>query len=206
MTKNLIPPAACLVCALGLAAGAGRAMAEGGENAKPVLVLVAARDFSFEEFQPVVTGLRNTGLKIAVAASDSLRAQATDDSVVIPDLALRDVDPAAYSGLVVVGGIGSVLYWNDSLVLGLVRSFAEGNRRVLAGIGVGPVLLAKAGVLRGRRATAYADLRAVRFLAEGGAEYVNREIVSDGLIVTASGAAAAGKLVQAVARALTAGH
>jgi protease I len=167
---------------------------------RPVLVLVAARDFSFAEFQPVRDGLRAAGLRVVVACRDSLKAQAVNDSLVVPDLTLMEVDPAVYSGLVVVGGIGSVLYWSDSLALGMVRTVAQGEDQALAAIGIGPVLLARAGALNGRRATAHADLRAVKFLEQGGARFENRDCVVDGRIVTAADAAAAGKLVREVVR------
>jgi len=167
---------------------------------RPVLVLVAARDFSFAEFQPVRNGLRAAGLRVVIAGRDSLAAQAVNDSIIVPDLVLREVDPAVYSGLVVIGGIGSVLYWTDSLALGLVRAFVQSEDQALAAIGIGPVLLAKAGALSGRRATAYADLRAVKFLEQGGARYESRDCVTDGRIITAADAAAAGKLVQEVVR------
>ena len=92
---------------------------------RPVLVLVAARDFSFAEFKPVRNGLRAAGLRVVIAGRDSLAALAVNDSIIVPDLVLREVDPAVYSGLVVIGGIGSVLYWTDSLALGLVRAFVQ---------------------------------------------------------------------------------
>ena len=89
-----------------------------GLTLRPVLVLVAARDFSFAEFQPVRNGLRAAGLRVVVASRgfwghDSAScppAQAVNDSTIAPDLMLSEVDPAVYSGLVVIGGIGSVLY------------------------------------------------------------------------------------------------
>lgn len=171
-----------------------------GLTLRPVLVLFAARDFSFAEFQPVRDGLRAAGLRVVVTSRDSLKARAVNDSTVIPDLALRDVDPAAYSGLVVIGGIGSVLYWTDSLALGLVRAVAQNEVQALAAIGIGPVLLARAGALNGRRATAYADLRAVKSLEQGGAHYENRDCVTDRRVVTAGDASAAGKLVREVVR------
>jgi protease I len=171
-----------------------------GLTLRPVLVLVAARDFSFAEFQPVRDGLRSAGLRVVVASRDSIKAQAVNDSTVMPDLALNEVDPTVYSALIVVGGIGSVLYWTDSLALGLVRAVVQSEDQVLAGIGIGPVLLAKAGALSSRRATVYADLRAVKFLEQGGARYENRDCVTDGRVVTAADAAAAGKLVHEVAR------
>jgi protease I len=178
-----------------------------GLTLRPVLVLVAERDFSFAEFQPVRDGLRAAGLRVAVVSrfwghdsASCLPAQAVNDSTVVPDLTLLEVDPAVYSGLVVTGGIGSVLYWSDSLTLNLVRTFAQSEDQVLAAIGIGPVLLARAGALIGRRATAYADLRAVKFLEQGGARYENRDCVVDGRVVTAADAAAAGKLVRAVVR------
>jgi protease I len=167
-----------------------------------VLLLIAARDFSFEEFQPVRDGLQRAGFKVQVAAEDTQPARALNDSLVRPDVPVRDVNPADYSGLVVIGGIGSVTYWSDSAALGLVGSFAGSKDQVLAAIGIGPILLAKAGALKGRNATVYADFRAIEFLQQGGARYVSKALVRDDRIVTASDADVAEKLVQAIVKAL----
>jgi len=172
----------------------------------PVLVLVAARDFSYEEYQPVHAGLRAAGLQVLVASEDSLTARAINDSSAKPDVLVRDIDPAGYSALVVIGGIGSVVYWTDSLVLRLVKTFADSKDQVLVAIGIGPILLAKAGALNGRKATVYADFRALKLLEQGGARYVSEDVVIDDRIITATGADVAAKTVRAVVKALDPGH
>lgn len=169
---------------------------------QPVLLLIAARDFSYEEFQPVRDGLQRAGLLVQVAAGDTLPARALNDSLVEPDVLVKDANPADYSGLVVIGGIGSISYWSDSAALGLVKAFAGSQNQVLGAIGIGPILLAKAGVLNGRKATVYADYRAIDFLRQGGTRYVSKALVIDDRIITASDTSVVGKMAQAIVKAL----
>jgi protease I len=200
MTRNLTLLGALWLFSIGEAALAGP---------QPVLLLIAARDFSYEEFQPVRDGLQRVGLTVQVCSEDTQPARALNDSLVRPDVLVRDANPTDYSALVVIGGIGSVTYWSDSAALGLVRSFvvARGEGRhgglpLLGAIGIGPILLAKAGVLKGRNATVYADFRAIEFLQQGGARYVSKDVVIDDGIVTGSDAGVAEKMAQALAKLL----
>jgi protease I len=173
---------------------------------QPVLLLIAARDFSYEEFQPVRDGLLAAGMTVQVCSGDTQPARALNDSLVKPDVLVKDANPADYSGLVVIGGIGSVSFWGDSAALGLVRSFAGSKDQVLAAIGIGPILLAKAGVLKGRNATVYTDYRAIEFLQQGGARYVSKSVVVDDRIITTSDPGVAEKMVQALVKALGPGR
>jgi len=197
MTKNLTLLGALWLFSLGGAVQAGP---------QPVLLLIAARDFSFEEFQPVRDGLQRAGLTVQVCSEDTLPARALNDSLVRPDVVVGKLNPADFSGLVAIGGIGSVTYWSDSAVLGLVSAFAGSDDQVLGAIGIGPILLAKAGALKGRNATVYADYRAIEFLRQGGARYVNKAMVRDDRIVTASDPSTAEQMVQALVKALGSGR
>lgn len=197
MTRNLTLLGALWLFSVGEAAVAGP---------QPVLLLIAARDFSYEEFQPVRDGLQAVGLTVQVCSEDTQPARALNDSLVRPDVLVRDANPTDYSALVVIGGIGSVTYWSDSAALGLVRSFAGSKGQVLAAIGIGPILLAKAGALKGRNATVYTDFRAIEFLQQGGARYVSKDVVIDDRIITASDPGVAEKMVQAIAKALGVRH
>jgi protease I len=205
MIRNLTLLGALCLFSIGAPALAGPRQS-GGHAGLPLLLMIAARDFSYEEFQPVRDGLQRAGLAVQVAADDTLPARSLSDSLVEPDLLIRDANPADYSGLVVIGGIGSISYWNDSAALGLVRAFAGSQSQVLGAVGIGPILLAKAGALKGRKATVFTDVRAIEFLKQGGARYVSKTLVIDDRIVTAADPSVADKMVQAMVKALGPGR
>jgi len=74
--------------------------------------------------------------------------------------------------------------------------------RLLAAICLAPPVLARAGVLAGKRATAYPAQSAIIELKRGGATYVVEPVVRDGTIVTASGPEAAAAFGAALATLL----
>ncbi|WP_096389681.1 DJ-1/PfpI family protein [Halopenitus persicus] len=96
------------------------------------------------------------------------------------DAAIEDVDPADYDALVVPGGRAPEYLRTYDSVLETVRHFFEADKPVAA-VCHGPQILAAAGVLEGRTATAYP---AVRAEVEGaGCSWVDG-VVTDGNLVT----------------------
>lgn len=97
------------------------------------------------------------------------------------DVAFADVDPADYAALVVPGGRAPEYIRNDPDAQRIVRHFMRGETPVAA-LCHGPLLLAAAGMLSGRRSAAYPalepDVRAA------GAEFVDGGAVVDGQLVT----------------------
>ncbi|MEO0107998.1 MAG: DJ-1/PfpI family protein, partial [candidate division WOR-3 bacterium] len=165
----------------------------------PVLVVIAQRDFDFDEYRNTVRGLGAGGCSVVVAAKETLPAIGHNDSLVKPDIALDQVESSEYSGVVVIGGIGSVLLWDDSLFHQILLRFANSGHQVVAGIGLAPVALAKAGVLQGRRTAALLDAKAKRALEQAGARFVFRGLAVDGFFITANGPKAGWALGRRVA-------
>lgn len=98
------------------------------------------------------------------------------------DLAFKDVDPAAYDALVIPGGRAPEYIRNDADCRRIIEHFFTQDKPV-AQLCHAPLALAAAGVLKGRRTAAYPalepDVRAA------GAEFVDAEVVVDGLMVSA---------------------
>ncbi len=93
--------------------------------------------------------------------------------------------------LVLIGGAGSPDHlWSHEPLVSLVRRQAAGAG-LLAAICLSGAVLARAGVLAGKRATVYPGARAILELKRGGATYVREAVVQDGMILTASGPEAA---------------
>jgi len=98
------------------------------------------------------------------------------------DIAFRDVDPAAYAGLVISGGRAPEYLRYDADLLKLTKAFFAANKPV-ASVCHGVEIIAAADVIRGREVTTVAKCK---FDAEfSGGTYVDREVVVSGNLVTA---------------------
>jgi protease I len=116
-----------------------------------------------------------------------------------PGMTLNDVDVNAYDAVIFIGGGGSSVYFNDSAALDIARR-AEAAGKVVAALCIAPSILANAGILRGRKVTAFpseeTNLRAK------GADFTGASLTVDGKTITANGPAASKEFGRAIVKAL----
>lgn len=96
-----------------------------------------------------------------------------------------------WDAVVFVGGSGSPDHLWDSAPAHLLAQRTHAAGRTVAAICLSGAVLARAGLLSGKRATVFPAPRAIIELKRGGAEYVTEPVVTDGTIITASGPEAA---------------
>ena len=172
-----------------------------GKLGSTVLIYLPQQLFSGEEFEPTLGQISLAGLQTRIASSDTGVAVSMGRVLVKPDLALRDANVTDYAGLVLIGGSGAALYWGDSLLQARCREFAE-RGKVVAAIGIAPITLARAGVLKGRKATVFHERSAIGWLKESGAKFSFRQLVADRNVITAASAEQARAFGRAVAAAV----
>ncbi len=97
------------------------------------------------------------------------------------DVAFSDVNVADYAALVIPGGRAPEYIRNNSDCQKIVRHFFEQQKPVAQLCHAG-LVLAAAGVLKGRRTAAYPALEPD--ITAAGAEFVNSEAVVDGMMVS----------------------
>ena len=175
--------------------------APAGTPGRTVLIYLPQQLFNEQEFEPALRRLSLAGIDTRLVASDSGVAVSMSQLVVRLDLALRDVNVADYAGLVLIGGSGAAVYWDDSLLQTRCREFAN-SEKVVAAIGIAPVTLARAGVLKDRRATVFRDRTTVDWLRQAGAKYSFNVVVADRNIITAASSDRARDFGQAIANAV----
>ena len=101
---------------------------------KPVLMVLANRDFYYQEYSETRRALEASGLAVKVAAATTARSVPTpgtgqpngSDGGVVPDLALAGASSKDYSAIVFVGGWGSSMYqyaYNDPNLDGAIDSY-----------------------------------------------------------------------------------
>ncbi len=96
--------------------------------------------------------------------------------------AVKDADPASFDALVLPGGVaGADFLRADDDVVSFVRTFAASGRP-LAVICHAPWILVEAGLARGKTLTSFPSLKTD--LVNAGAEWVDREVVVDGNLIS----------------------
>jgi protease I len=169
-----------------------------------VIVVIAEKMFRDEEFAEPKAILASAGHGVVVASSSGAAAVGKLGMVVNPDLAIDAVSPGGFGAVVVVGGPGTPAYlWPNKRLHQIVKSINEGGG-VVAAICLAPVVLARAGVIRGRRCTVFPTADSLREMTEAGGLLLKEHLVVDGNIVTADGPGAAKAFGEAIVRLLRA--
>lgn len=172
---------------------------EKGEKMKSAVMIVAQENFRDEELLQPKEILERNGIEVKIASTTLKEIKGMLGARVEPDLLLSDVDFRKFDAVIFIGGGGASQYWEDPLAHELAR-LAQSNNKVVAAICIAPVTLAKAGVLKGRRATVWQSEG--KQLQAMGADYTAQPVERDANIITAAGPFAAKEFGEEISRAL----
>lgn len=167
---------------------------------KRAVLVIAEKDFRDEEYFHPKRILEEAGVEVVTASTTTTEVSGKLGAKVEPDLLISQIEPEAYDGLIFVGGGGSEQYFNDPSAHTLAKNFIT-TGKVLAAICIAPVILARAGLLSGKRATVYID--GAEELKKSGAVYTGKAVETDGRIVTGNGPEAAGDFGRELVRLIT---
>ncbi len=169
-----------------------------------VLFVIASDGYQQVEYGVPKKILQEAGITVITASDKPGGAVAKDKSTTSVDIELDKVNIKDYDGIFFIGGSGSLEHLDIPISHKLVSEAKN------LGIPYGAIcssvrILAKAGVLQGKKATGWDGDKALRGILEGfGATYEEgKSMVTDGLVVTANGPAAAGQFAQGIMRVLT---
>lgn len=146
--------------------------------------MLFATGFEEVEALTVVDILRRAGIGCDMLALDDAAEVAGSHGISIRmDGAFSSADFSGYDGLLLPGGMpGTTNLANDERVLKLLREFFASGR-LTAAICAAPTVLAKAGLLEGKRAVCYPGLESKLTGATAGTE----PVVQDGTVITSRG-------------------
>lgn len=162
-------------------------------------LVVSADRFEDSELLEPVRRLREAGVVVEIAAPAPGAITGKHGHRVAVDRTVDGVDAADYALLLLPGGEAPDALRGDDGVLRLVRRFAA-QHKPIAAICHGPLVLAAAGVLQGRRATAHRS--AFDELRRAGALVEDHEVVVDDRFVTSRRPGDLPAFVEAVLRLL----
>ena len=193
-------------------------------SGKKIVIILAFRDFRDVEYFVPKEILETAGAEIKTASNSESaksadeggeedlssstkmgRAIGADGGEVEIDLLVKDLNPANFDAIVFIGGPGCLENLDNENSYRIARETVSQNK-VLASICISPTILAKAGVLKGKRATIWSSPMQrgpVRILEENGAIYQDEDVVVDGKIITGKGPEAAEEFGKTIVEALT---
>jgi len=171
---------------------------------KSILMVIAYNDFRDEEYLKTKYLFQVAGGKITTASTQKGTAMGADGNTVEVDVLIKDANPADYDAVVFIGGPGALTYLDNENSYKLVRETIADNK-VLGSICISPVVLAKAGVLKGKKATVWTsamDKSAVKILEENGAIFQDKAVIADGRIITGNGPSASDEFAMKIIEVL----
>lgn len=151
------------------------------------LIIIAQRGFQDKEYLPTREKLENAGIKVKVASVTTKEAIGKFEGKVIPDLAIKDADPSNYNAIVIIGGPGTIILAEQPEIYTLLKQSDE-QKKLIAAICLAPTILAKADLLRMKKATVWnGDGMQSAIIEREGAQYTGEDVTVDGRIITANG-------------------
>lgn len=167
---------------------------------KKVLLIIAPENFRDEEYFNTKKVLEDQGIDVTTVSNKLEEIRGMLGGVAKPDLTLDQVDLNQYDAIVFIGGAGAQFYFNNPKALELA-SEAYNKGKVVAAICIAPVILANAGILKGKKATVW-DGEFVVKLESQGATYTGELVTKDGKIITGNGPQAAEEFANEIVKSL----
>jgi PfpI family intracellular protease len=150
---------------------------------KNILMVVAPKDFEDVELYAPKTLLELNGANVTVASTSST-AVGLNGSTYTTDIMIANAKAKDYDAIVIVGGTGVIgTLWEDLDLRKLVKD-ANKEKKIIAAICAAPPILAKAGILKDKKATMFPWSDGIKELTNNGVKYVDKEVVVSGNIVT----------------------
>lgn len=170
-------------------------------HGKKVLMIVAKSDFEQTEYKKTRSALDDGGIICTIASTKLGTLKGNKGKRIESTTLLKNVNPAEYDAIVIIGGNGIKKVWKNENAHRIVKE-AAAQGKIIAAICAGPGILAYAEVLNGKKATAHPKSGARKIMKRHGCDYQSDRIVIDSNIITANGPKAAAKYGEAIVEAL----
>ena len=150
------------------------------------VIVFLADGFEEVEALTVVDYLRRVNIEVdMVSITDENQVKGAHDIKVIADKVIKGIDAGDYDGLVIPGGMpGASNLRDNEKVIELVKTMND-DSKMIAAICAGPIVLDKAGIIKGKKVTSYPGFEDQ--LKE--AVYQETSVVRDRNIITSRGPA-----------------
>jgi len=152
-----------------------------------VLMIIAPEQFRDEELLVPRQILTDAGYTVDTVSTRTGEATGMLGATETIETTLTTVDTQRYDAAIVVGGMGSLTHlWDNWELHNVLKALANAGK-ITAAICLSGAVLAKAGLLKGKKATVWPDEAAIQVLKDNGADYTGAPCTVDGNTVTANG-------------------
>ncbi|MBU2530731.1 MAG: DJ-1/PfpI family protein [Elusimicrobia bacterium] len=151
---------------------------------KKVAMFIAFQDFRDEEYLEPKKILEAEGIKVDTVSSAKGKARGKFGAITNVDKVISEINSSDYDAFCLVGGAGCLAHLDNQPVYDIFNQ-AFNENKLIGSICISPVILAHAGILKGKKATVWQD--GADELKVGGAIYTGADIEIDGKIITANG-------------------
>ncbi|WNY22970.1 hypothetical protein MmiHf6_02640 [Methanimicrococcus hongohii] len=169
---------------------------------KKILMIVAPERFRDEEFFEPRDVFEQNGYQVVVGSTRLGKATGVKGGDVDVDILIDDASANDYDAIAISGGGGSKAFLWDNPKLHALLNDASAKGKVVSGICISPVVLAKAGLLNGKAACVFPDDEAISEMEKAGANLKDEAVVKDGKIITGNGPECAAEFGETVVEAI----
>ncbi len=149
-----------------------------------VLVVVPSAEFGEQTLRHARSSLHNVHVgttSVSTSTEELIRGRLQDEFQVDGDIARASMD--AYSGIIFVGGEGALQLVENADAQRLARE-AAAQDKMIGAWGHAVAILARAGILKGKRVTGAPETKDA--VVRAGGKFSGRQLERDGVLVTAS--------------------
>jgi len=169
---------------------------------KKAAFIISFKGFKDPEYFIPKNILESSGIKVATVSTEKGVAFGDDGGEASVDFNLEELAIKEYDAVFFVGGPGMAENLDNEGFLNLAKKAFE-KGKIVSAICIAPAMLAKSGVLKGKKATVWhsaLNKQGIAALKEGGAFFQEKTTVEDGNILTACGPEAAEEFGKALAK------
>lgn len=168
-----------------------------------IVFIIAQEGYQAREYgdaKHVLEGFGHTVLTVSMRDGEAVSNLGEHVAV---DVSIKNLKLEQIDALYVIGGPGALRSLDNEIVHEFLLSFKNETTHPYGAICVAPRILAKAGVLRGVRATGWnADGKLQDIIHNAGGTYASGSVIVDGRVITADGPQSAALFGEAIGKML----
>ena len=164
-------------------------------NNNSILYFLPARYFNEEEFFITKDLLEKNKFKSFTASDTRDMCEGTNGKKFKPDLRLENINANNFAGFILIGGFGAKEYINNVKLYKILNDFNRSNK-IIAAICIAPIILAAAGLLNGKSATCFPEVK--QDLIKPDIDYKDLPVVVAKNIITANGPKASFEFAESI--------
>lgn len=169
---------------------------------KKALLIIPPDRFNEDELFLPKAELENAGIDVTIASTKTGEITGDNAGKATASVTFSEVSATDYDVVAVIGGSGTIdyLWGNEELIAYLKQAYDK--KILVSGICAGSVVVAKTGLLSGRKGTCYPVDVMINELKANSVEYLEQHVVAHDDIITSDGPAGAKAFGEALVNTL----